>query len=240
MQLSVIRTRASQRLNEGATGPVYYPAAELTAAINEGLRFFCLLTLGLEVTTSWTPGATLTHMLGVFTDWITVLRITDSTGAAVRLATLADLTSLDPNWIASTGSPSRYVALGADFVGVYGTSGALSVTYARAPVALVADGDVPEIPAEYHLHLIQYAGYRCRQVEGATEFAKVMKDFASFLEGADRYAKYVRSRNVGARYDKVPFELESFDRSKILGLRPDLLPTTLLPQGPGTVPMEAK
>jgi hypothetical protein len=180
-------------------------------------------------------------MLGVFADWITVLRITDSAGAAVRLATLAELNSLDPNWIASTGSPARYVSLGADLIGVYGTSGTLKVVYARAPVSLAADGDVPEIPAEYHPHLIEFAIYRCRQIEGAQEFAKSLKYFAAFMDGADRYAKFVRARNVGARYDKVPFELRSFDRSKILGLRPDLLPpATLTPQGDGTVPMEVK
>ena len=32
----------------------------------------------------------------------------------------------------------------------------------------------------------------------------------------------MRSRNLGSRYDKVPFELEAFDRSKLLKLRSDL------------------
>lgn len=243
MQLSAIRTRASERLNEGATGPVYYTAAELDAAINEGQRMFCLLTLGLEVTRTWTPAATLTKMLPIFPDWIVPLRITDSAGATVRLSTLADLTSLDPAWVVTGGggSPlSRYVALGCDLVGVYGTSGALNVTYARSPVPLVADGDVPEIPGEYHQNLVQYAQYRCRQVEGAQEFAKVLPLFAAFLDAAQRYAKTVRARNIGARYDRVPMELTLMDRSKLLNLRPDLLPVSgPVPQGAGTVPVAA-
>ena len=236
MQLSVIRTRISQRLNEGVTGPVFYPATELTAAINEGLRFFCLLTLGLEQTSTWTPGATFTHMLGVFSDWITVLRILDSTGAQVRLATLADLASLNPGWPFGSGSPSRYVSLGCDLIGLYGASGTLTVVYARAPAALVNDSDVPEIPAEYHPLLVAYGIYRCRQGEGLEEFAKALPYLTTFLDGAQQYAAYVRSRNVGSRYDKVPMELTLYDRSKLLALRPDLLPATLAPAGTGTVP----
>jgi hypothetical protein len=228
-------------LNEGATGPVYYSVAELTAAINEGNRFFTLLSLGLEVTRTFTPSATFTHMLGVsgFSDWIAPLRVNDSTGAAVRSASLTDLASIDPNWIASSGTPARYCCEGADFLGVYGTSGALSVTYARAPLALVADADVPEFPAEYHGALVKYAVYRCRQAEGATEFAKALPLFSEFLDAASHFANFVRARNIGARYSR-PFELETYDRSKLLNLRPDLLPAQEIAQGPGTVPTEAK
>jgi hypothetical protein len=228
VQLSDMRARVSQRLNEGASGPVFYPAAEINAALNEGLRFFCLLTLGLETTATWNVAAatTFTHMLGVFADWIAILRITDATGAKIRPATLADLSAMDPGWISSPGSPERYVSLGADFLGIYqqpAGGAALQVTYARAAVALAADGDVPEIPAEYHPKLCDYGIYRCRQVEGGQEFQKSLKYFDSFLEGAKHYAAYVRTRNLGSRYDKVPFELESFDRSKMPSLRPDLL-----------------
>jgi hypothetical protein len=111
----------------------------------------------------------------------------------------------------------------------------LSVTYARAPVALVLDTDVPEIPAEYHGALVKYAVYRCRMGEGGQEFAKTLRYFDGFLDGAAHYARYVRARNIGSRYDKVPFELEHFDRSRLLKLRPDLMPAQEVAQGPGTV-----
>lgn len=227
MQLSDMRNRVSQRLNEGGS-PVFYPAAEITAALNEALRFFCLLTLGLEKTASWTvtAGTVWQHMLTVFADWITVLRITDSSGAKVRPATLEELAALDPGWVSSPGTIQRYVSVGADFIGLYQQSVAdqtLQVTYARAAAALVLDTDVPEIPEEYHPDLVGYAVYRCRQVEGGAEFQKSLRFLQSFLAGAEHYAAYVRSRNIGPRYDKVPFELASFDRSKLLTLRPDLL-----------------
>jgi hypothetical protein len=235
-----MRTRVSQRLNEGGA-PVFYPAAEIDAALNEANRFFVLLTLGLEATQTWNvaPNTTFFRMVSVFSDWIVPLRITDSTGAKVRPARLDELTALNPSWIASPGAPTRYVAVGGDFVGLYGQPSAggtaLSVTYARAPVALVNDGDVPEVPGEYHPKYVDYGIYRCRQVEGGQEFQKSLKYFASFLEGATHYAAYVRARNIGGRYDTVPFELESFDRSKLLGLRPDPTQGTLteVAGGPG-------
>lgn len=223
---------ASQRLNEGANqgGPTFYPTAEITAALNEGYRFFCLLTLGLEKTVAWTvPNATtFFHMLDVFSDWIVPLRITTVAGARVRASRLEDLCSLDSQWLASPGAPYRYVHQGADLLALYqqwasGTN-ILNVTYARGPVTLSGDSDTPEIPAEYHPRLVEYAIYRCRQVEGGEEITKTLPLFNSFLDGATHYGNYVRSRNLGSRYDKVPFELESFDRSQLLKLRGDLPP----------------
>ena len=226
-------TLVSQRLNEGTNqgGPTFYPTAEITAALNEANRFFCLLTLGLETTVLWAVPAATTffHMLGIFSDWIVPLRITSAAGAKVRPARLEDLVALDPQWIASPGAPVRYAHLGADLVGLYrqpATGGViLYVNYARAPLTLAADTDVPEIPAEYHPKLVEYAIYRCRQAEGADEFAKALPYLATFLDGASHYAEYVRARNRGSQYDKVPFELESFDPSQLLTLRRDLPPT---------------
>lgn len=229
-------TRVSQRLNEGNTGPVFYPLAELTAAINEANRFFCFLTLGLEVTKPWIvpPGIAFFRMmqLAQFVDWIVPLRITTTTGAKVRPARLADLGALDTAWLNSPGAPQRYAFLGADFVALYRQPTAattLNVTYAQAPAPLVNPGDTPAIPTEYHPRLVDYGIYRMRQVEGAQELAKALKYLDSFLDGAAHYAAYVRSRNQASRYDKVPFEIEKFDRSTLLKLRPDLMPGRKIP-----------
>jgi hypothetical protein len=220
VQLSDMVTRVSQRLAEGAA-PIYYPKAEIVAALNEAQRFFCLLTLGLEVTSPWavTAATTYFHMLSVFADWIVPLRITDAAGAKVRPARFEELTSLDSGWPSSPGAPYKYVAAGVDFVAVYrqpaGAGTVLNVTYARAPLPLVSDADVPEIPAEYHPKLVEFGIYRMRQVEGGQEFAKTLPMLAGYLDGAQHYADYVRARNKGSRYDAVPFELKSFDRSEM-------------------------
>ena len=233
MNLATMYGLVSQRLNEGGNqgGPTFYPTAEIIAALNEANRFFCLLTLGLEKTVPWAvaPGTTFFHMLDLFSDWIVPLRITSDAGAKVRPARLEDLVSLEPQWVASPGAPARYTHVGADLVGIYKQPTAagtiLSVNYARAPLTLALAGDVPEIPAEYHPKLVEYAIYRCRQAEGADEFAKALPALATFLDGASHYASYVRARNRGSQYDAVPFELESFDTSQLLKLRADLVPT---------------
>ena len=220
----------SQRLNEAA-GPTFYPTAEITAALNEANRLFCLLTLGLERTIVWPVAASISffHMLqvqlagtNIFPDWIAPLRITNSSGGKLRPSRLADLWALDSGWPATVGTPSRYCHTGADLVAInaqFASLGSLTVTYARAPVALVYAGDVPEIPAEYHAMYVSYAIYRCRQAEGGQEFAKTLPLLEDFLGAADAYGKYIRSRNAGLGYDRQPFELSTFDRSLLTGVK---------------------
>jgi len=278
----------SQRLAEGQDGPTFYPAYEIVAAINEAQRLFALLTLGLEVTRTWSvPNATtFSHMLGPFPDWIVPLRLQTLAGAKVRPSRLSDLSALDSQWIMSPGSPYRYAALGADLLALYqqpagysagtvtvghgGTAVAgsgtvwtsalaggwillggvyytiasvlnagalfigaayagvnasglayatglnLLVTYARAPVRLVNDADVPEIPVRYCPNLVDYGIYRLRQVEGGGEFAKALPLLGTFLDAAQKHGDFVRARNKGSHYDAVPFELALFDRSDLL------------------------
>lgn len=238
MQTGAMAALVTQRLNEGAS-PTFYPKTEIVAALNEANRFFCLLTLALEKTVLWSVPAATTffRMLQlttgsppalIFPDWIVGLRITATSGAKVRPSRLDDLTSLDSQWVASPGAPVRYAQLGADLIAIYqqpaGGGTSLNVTYARAPLALVADTDVPEPPAEYHPRYVDYAINRVRQVEGGDEYAKTLPLLDEYLNAAQQYAAFVRSRNLGARYDKEPFELESFDRSALLKLRGDLPP----------------
>jgi hypothetical protein len=225
----------SQRLNEGVSGPAFYPISEITAALNEANRFFCLLTLGLETTNTWNVpsyssngNSPFFHMLTFFPSWIVPLRITTATGMKVRPTSIEGLAMRDSGWNNSPGAPTRYSSSGADFVGLYQQPAAgstlLNVTFARQPLALINDADVPEIPAEYHPKLVDYAINRMRMAEGGQEFEKSLPLFNSFLDGAKHYGAYVRARNLGSRYDKVPIELEKYDLSKLLKLRGDLFP----------------
>ena len=221
MQLSDMCGRVSARLNEGATGPVYYPVAEIIARLNEANRFFVLLTLGLETTGAWTiPAATACHhMLSYFADWIVPLRLALVSGAKVRPATIEELTGINPGWLSTPGTPTRYASEGCDFIAIdQQPAGPLvvNVTYARSPLALISDADVPEVPTEYHPRLVDYAVYGMRQGEGGQEFEKSLRYFDSFLDGAQHYGEYVRSRNLGSRYDAVPFELSKLDRGTLL------------------------
>ena len=225
VQLTDMSARVSQRLAEAAS-PVFYPGAEIIAAINEGLRFFTLLTLALERTATWTvPPFSVNgsvpyfHLLQYFPDFIVPLRIATSTGAKVRPASLTDLDSLDSQWWNSPGNPMRYASLGVDLVALYQqfpVGGTLQVTYARGPVPLVQPGDVPEIPEQFHPRLIDYAIYRCRMVEGSNEFGKALPYFNSFLDGAQVYGDFVRERSKAQKYDRMPYELSRFDRKKLM------------------------
>lgn len=226
-----MQARVTQRLNEAVPGPVFYPAAEITAALNEAQRFFCLLTLCLEKTSVWSVPTFAANgsipffrMLTYFTDWIAPLRIATTVGVKVRPASLESLTALDSGWWNSPGTPSRYAALGGDFLALYqqfAAGGTLNVTYARAPVNLTLSGDVPEIRPAYHPALVPYAINRLRQVEGGQEFAKTLPLLNEFLMAAKTETNYVRARNRASQYDAMPFELEAFDLSKLLALRKD-------------------
>jgi hypothetical protein len=160
-------------------------------------------------------------MLPVFSDWIAPLRIANVAGAKVRPARLSYLWSLDSQWPNARGPAQRYAAQGADLVALYPTPVApapLSVTYARAPVGMVNDADTPETPVRYHPAYVAYAVYRLRQVEGGTEFARTLPLLAEYLDAAQEYGNYMRARNIGAAYDALPFELASYDRSRLVGL----------------------
>lgn len=172
MQLSAMVSLASQRLNEGATGPTYYPAAEIVAAINEGSRLLALLTLCLEKTVTWsvTANTTFFRMLTIYSDWIVPLRIADASGNKIRPARLDQLAALNPTWITSPGTPTRYASAGVDLMALYGQPAAggtsLTVTYAYSPPLLISDADTPLFQPEYHPQLVNYAVYRLRQGEG--------------------------------------------------------------------------
>ena len=235
MQLQAMEAIVTARLAEGSA-PVAYPTSEIAAALNEANRLFVLLTLGLETTQPWTvpPATTFFNMLSVFPDWIVPLRFTTSTGAKVRPARVDAILSLDASWTNSPGPPQRYAYLGSDFIALYqqppveGTI--LQVTYARAAVALVNATDTPEVPEEYHHHFPDYAVYRCRQWEGGEEFQKTLDGLNGYFDAAQHYADYVRSRNLASRYDRVPFELQKFDRSRLVRMRTDLVPGATVPE----------
>jgi hypothetical protein len=214
MTLSQMQALCSQRLNEAAA-PIFYPDDEITRALNEADRTFCLLTLALETTATWTPTATFTHMLTVFSDFLVPLRIATLGGVKIRPSRFNDLWALDASWPSSPTQITRYVAAGADLIAVYPAQATtLNVTYARAPVAMVNAGDVPEIPAEYHIQLVNYAIYRLRQVEGGLVLASVLPLLDEYLASAKEYGAWMRARHLGANYDTLPAEFALYDRSR--------------------------
>lgn len=221
----VILQRALKRLDEDSSSPVYYSGGEVLAAINEGQRLFALLTLCLETTGTLALTAATSHyrMLGTFTDWLLPLRvrIQGTGGQKLDYARLADLDALNPAWQDEAGAPERYAALGFDFFSIHprpaGTGTSLEVTYARCPTKMTSTSQTPETPEEHHPALVDYVIPCLRAKEGGQEFLNSLKYLDRFLESADKYAQYIRARNLGQNYDRGPFEMKSFDRSRLIG-----------------------
>jgi hypothetical protein len=224
MTVSELETLVWQQLDDDGT---FYPELAVRGALNEAQRFFCLLTLCLETTVTFPlPAATaFFHMRETYTDWLLPRRIESSAGKPLRPAKLSELDALDAQWQSSPGTPSRYAALGFDFLAIYQQPAAedtLTITYSQAPVPLVNQTDLPQIPEASHFALANYATYAVRQVEGGQEFAKGLGCFSDFLDEAQRVQKLVKAKNLDARYERMPFELDRIDRSKLLKYRPEL------------------
>jgi hypothetical protein len=218
LTLGQMQTLVSQRLNEAA-GAVFYPVAEIAAALNEANRLLCLMTFCVERTASWatTANGVFYRMVPIFADWLAPLRIQTPDGAKVRPTRLSGLWAIDAQWPVVAGFPRRYAAMGGDLVAIYPHSAvALTVRYAAAPAALVNSSDVPEAPFDYHEILVKYAIYRMRMAEGAAELEQALPLLGEFFDGAALLAAWVKERNVGSGYDTLPPELAGFDRSRLI------------------------
>ena len=218
MNVAALEAQVWNLLDDDGT---YYIEPSVRAALNEAQRFFCLITLSLEATASFplNAGQPFYHALSVFPDWLAPRRILNSAGVRLRPGKLSDLDAVNTNWQATPGAPQRYSHSGLDFLAVYpqpAAADSLLVVYAQSPATLVTQADVPAILESSHFALANYAAYAVRQVEGGGEFAKFSGYFNDFLDEAQRVQKLVKAKNLDARYEKPPFELERMDRSRLI------------------------
>jgi len=207
--------RVLRRVGEDPYAPVYYTSTEALDALNEGHRFFCLLTWCLETTgtLNLTAGTSFYHLLSSFSDLLAVVRVrVANTGARVAPGRIEDFDAFNSVWQTVPGDPTNYQALGLDLLAVTPRPAAdgrsLEVTYVRTPTRFAGPSSTPEIPEEYHPSLVDYAVYRLRAKEGGQEFVKVIPLYVNFLKGARKFAGYVRNRMAAAGYDRLPPELK--------------------------------
>lgn len=199
---------------------VYWTPAEITHAINVAQRLWCLLTLCLERTVTYTlstDGRAFYLISDQIDDYIVPLRITFN-GVRLRSATIHSLDLRSRTWRVTPGDPTTFVQHGFDLLAItpQPTSGtpALTLTYAAEPAALVSDNDVPDIAPDQQIHLEQFAFYFCRLKEGSQELANAVPVLNEFLDAATKYASFTRARSRAQMYDSYPFDLASFDRSR--------------------------
>lgn len=233
MTTAELKARVLKGVNEDATSPVYYTGSEVVTSLNDALEMFVLLTFCLETTGTLTVTTTWTTVMTTFPLWLAPLRIRRS-GGKLRAVTLKDLDALDRDWQAAPGDPDRYAFLGFELLAVHPTpaSEALSVTYAKCPVRLAADADVPEIRAEYHEALVDGAIPLLRMKEGAQEMASSAHRFTRFLDAVKECGDKTRARYRAAQYDRVPAELKLADLSAIIRLK-------VPPRAPAAAPSQA-
>lgn len=217
MTASELISRVLKGVNEDATTPVYYSRGEVMSALSDVQEMFVLLTLCLETTGTLTVSSTWTRAMDTFSDFLCPLRIRRA-GGKVRPATLKDLDARDRSWQAATGAPTHYAMCGFELLATYpttATSEALAVTYARCPVRLAADADVPEIRAEYHEALVDGAIPILRVKEGAQELGSSLHRFRRFLDAAKDCGEKTRAKYAAAQYDRLPPEIRMADLSAI-------------------------
>jgi len=226
MNVGTIKARVWERLDDTNPG-TYYAATTVLAAINEGQRLWCLLTLALEKTVTFTLTATQAEYTNLRTlitteSYIAPLRFQiTSSGARIRPATLHELDAEAESWLNTPGTPTRYATRGFDYLAVYPQpAGATGVTLncAAEPTVLTADGNTPQIPEEHHPDLVDWCEYRLRKGEGGQELEKSLSHLDRFLEGAKKYGAFMRARSLAQAYDRGPFDLDAFDRSRLLRL----------------------
>jgi hypothetical protein len=146
--------------------------------------------------------------------------LTTNAKPKLRPATLYQLAANDPAWINATGTPTRYGCIAWDllFIDKKPTQSGqkLLITYARSPVPLVNDNDVPEMRDVDHECLMDYGEWRLRCNEGGQELTAAQAKLKSFLDNAKMRAQQVTARSLSLGYDRLPPELRPESRQNPL------------------------
>lgn len=226
MNFLELQTRTKERLDEPSTS-VYYSAAEIKEALNKAQRLFALLTLCIERTgtITMTGGQTFYTVSTFLSDFLAPLRVTfRALSYRLRPSTIHDLDAYSSSWRSVTAAaPDKYAFLGYDLFaitpqwnGAPFSSRFLDVVYAATPAVMSLDADTPEIPADIHPCLIDYALYYLRLKEGGQELQKTLPSLGAFLDAAQKYAAFFRARSLSQQYDRQPVDIELFDRSRLM------------------------
>jgi hypothetical protein len=101
-----IHDRVLGRLGEDPADPTYWTSAEVYARIDEAQRFFVLLTLSLEKTTTYALAAAtpFAHLLPTVTDFLLPLQLRIVGGARIRPGRLAEFDLLNDAWQKTEGA----------------------------------------------------------------------------------------------------------------------------------------
>lgn len=210
------KTRLGKLLDD--PGHVYYTESEILHVLNIAQRLFCFLTLAIErtVTFNLTNGQNFYRITDQLVDFIAPLRVSHA-GRRLRSDTIHQMNLRDAAWRTRPGNPVRYAQHGLNklWITPQPASGShtLDFTYAAEPAELVNDTDVPEIPGDQQTVLEDFAFFFLRLKEGGAELQNAGQYLKRALDATQKYASFVRAKNRAQQYDRMPLDLESFDRS---------------------------
>jgi len=205
-------------LGEAADTGGFHTAGDAYVALDRAQQIFALATLCIERIAPITLAAATTFQALGIADLIVpfTVRLT-SNGRRLEPKTLADLTAYSLYWMGETGVPVSYGVSGVGLLHVYkkvASPTSLDILYAAAPATIPTEG--PEIPAEYHSVLVDWAVVRARLKEGATPLQTDMQRLNAFWTAAQKCAAVVRARCQTMGYDVSPPEIRipDFSRAK--------------------------
>lgn len=217
--LGSLRTRLWKMLDD-ADGGQYYSRDFIDHCLNRAQRLFALLSLCIErtVTFNLTNGQAFYLISDQISDFVAPLRISFN-GTRLRSDRIHDMDSRDSTWRARPGNPARYATLGFDLLAItpQPVSGVntLDFTYSAEPPLMVNPTDVPTLPGDQQAALLDGAYYFCRLPEGGAELQAATVYLKRFIDQAQKYAAFVRSKSRGPLYDVQSFDLRSFDRGRL-------------------------
>jgi hypothetical protein len=223
LTLGEMRARVYKLLGENPDAPVYWTVAEVNYALNMAERWFALATLCIEreaslaLTSGQTFYTTVSEETGL-TGYLVPLAVTESS-KRIKPDTAHALDARNRTWRNDTGTPTSYLAMGANLFAVHPTPSSggvtLGLTFAGEPTGMTVDTDVPDIPGDRHPALVDWAYAFCRLKEGGQEMQKGIEYLKRAVDSAQQHQKFVRSRSRGQGYDMTPFDLAAFDRGRL-------------------------
>jgi len=182
-----MRGAVFQRLNEHAASPVFWTAADVNAAIDDGYaeladasefyeQWFEIPLLGdrpyYDLRTQLTP------------DILAVGMAYDETSSRWLLPTsVSEFDASDPRWERVVGQPQRFLLRGLWWLGywprVHGDTGHLVKQYYTALPPRLGDTDEPLFPSTFHLGCVEFALTELWAQDGETKAA--MDAWAAYL-----------------------------------------------------------
>jgi hypothetical protein len=207
MTLTQLKDAVLSALGDGGNTTGFYTPLDAETALNAAQTVFALASFCIERTGTHSIPANTSFDVLSFSDMVVPL-VVRSSGLRWETGTLAQLQADNAYWMHPENSgaraPRKYAILGARMIAVAPKSTGilpLSVTYAAAPAVI---GTSPEIPAEYHPALVQYAIARLRIKEGGSMLTKDADRMREFWVAASECAEKVRNRCRTHFYDTEP------------------------------------